>query len=159
MSCPIIPLQAPLPRLHISSEDDIYSLTQMMHTGLTHFTGRGLPTIWSCFSVLEERPLLTTSFTAVDAAIIRDWAVQLDRWLARFNKPGRGYFIPIILLMLTTFQDCSHPRMIVGSYFASTFSTGCWCYLSIIQLAGLIYLLHRPLLLSGMNCWFQHERH
>ena len=159
MSCPIIPLQAPLPRLHISPEDDIYSLTQMMHTGLTHFTGRGLPTIWSCFSALEERPLLTTSFTAVDAAIIRDWAVQLDRWLARFNKPGRTYFIFIKLIMLTNFQDCSHPRVIVGLCFASTSSTGCWCYLSIIQLAGLIYLQHQPLLLNGMNCWFQHERH
>lgn len=89
MSCPIIPLQAPLARLHISSEDDIYSLTQMLHTGLTHFTGRGLPTIWSCFSSPQERPMVTASLTAVDAAIIRDWAVQLDRWLARFNKPGR----------------------------------------------------------------------
>ncbi|KFZ10776.1 hypothetical protein V501_05048 [Pseudogymnoascus sp. VKM F-4519 (FW-2642)] len=91
MSCPIIPLQAPLARLHISSEDDIYSLTQMLHTGLTHFTGRGLPTIWSCFSSPQERPMLTASLTAVDAAIIRDWAVQLDRWLARFNKPGRHF--------------------------------------------------------------------
>lgn len=85
MSCPIIPLHAPLPRLHISSEDEINSLTQMMHTGLTHFTGRGLPTIWSCFSTAAEQSLLTSPFTPVDAAVIRDWATQLDRWLARFN--------------------------------------------------------------------------
>lgn len=37
--------------------------------------------------------MLTASLTAVDAAIIRDWAVQLDRWLARFNKPGRKFTI------------------------------------------------------------------
>jgi len=85
MSCPIIPLHVPLPRLHISSEDEINSLTQMMHTGLTHFTGRGLPTIWSCFSTAAEQSLLTSPFTPVDAAVIRDWATQLDRWLARFN--------------------------------------------------------------------------
>lgn len=91
MSYPIIPLHAPLTRLHISAEDDIYSLTQMMHTGLTHFTGRGLPTIWSWFSTPVETPLLTTPFTAVDAAVIRDWANQLDRWLARFNKPSREF--------------------------------------------------------------------
>jgi len=30
MSCPIIPLHAPLSRLHVSSEDDINSLSQMM---------------------------------------------------------------------------------------------------------------------------------
>ncbi|KAH6666397.1 hypothetical protein B0J14DRAFT_202146 [Halenospora varia] len=89
MSCPIIPVQAPLSRLRISQEDDIYSLTQMMHTGLTHFTGRDLPTIWSCFSAPGEWPLLTTPFTAVDGAVIRDWATQLDRWLARFNTPSR----------------------------------------------------------------------
>ncbi|KAL3424256.1 hypothetical protein PVAG01_03537 [Phlyctema vagabunda] len=91
MSCPIIPLHAPLPRLHISSEDDINSLTQMMHTGLTHFTGRGLPTIWSCFSASIESPLLTSPFTPVDAAVIRDWATQLDRWLARFNTSSRKF--------------------------------------------------------------------
>lgn len=152
MSCPIIPQQAPLSRLHISSEDDIYSLTQMMHTGLTHFTGRGLPTIWSCFSASQERPHLTDSLTAVDAAIIRDWAVQLDRWLQRFNKPGRKCFNFIIYITLTASQDNSHPRITVGLYFASTSSTGCWCYLSITQRADLIYLQHQPLLLSAMNC-------
>ncbi|RDW79782.1 hypothetical protein BP6252_04420 [Coleophoma cylindrospora] len=89
MSCPIIPLHAPLSRLHVSSEDDIYSLSQMMHTGLTHFTGRGLPTIWSCFSTATETTFLSSPFTPVDAAVIRDWATQLDRWLARFNTQRR----------------------------------------------------------------------
>jgi hypothetical protein len=89
MACPIIPLHAPLPRLHISSDNQIHALTQMMHTGLTHFTGRGLPTIWSFFSssgAPESHTISpTTPFTGVDAAMIRDWARQLDDWLARFN--------------------------------------------------------------------------
>lgn len=63
----------------------------MMHTGLTHFTGRGLPTIWSCFSKRVEEPLVTAPFTPVDAAVIRDWAAQLDRWLARFNSASRKH--------------------------------------------------------------------
>jgi hypothetical protein len=92
MSCPIIPLHAPLSRLHVSSEDDINSLSQMMHTGLTHFTGRGLPTIWSCFSMVTDQPHLTSPFTPVDAAVIRDWAAQLDRWLARFNRSSGTVF-------------------------------------------------------------------
>lgn len=86
MSCPIIPFHAPLPRLHIPPDDDINSLTQMMHMGLTHFTGRGLPSIWSCFSTPPEKPILASPFTPVDAAVIRDWATQLDRWLARFTS-------------------------------------------------------------------------
>ncbi|RFU26520.1 hypothetical protein B7463_g9817, partial [Scytalidium lignicola] len=89
MSCPILPLHAPLARLHTSPEDDVNSLSQMMHTGLTHFTGRGLPTIWSCFSPSAEEPILSSSFTPIDAAVIRDWASQLDRWLARFNTRSR----------------------------------------------------------------------
>jgi hypothetical protein len=58
----------------------------MMHTGLTHFTGRGLPTIWSYFT--SESPVAmdpSTSFSGVDAAVIRDWARQLDNWLAEFG--------------------------------------------------------------------------
>jgi hypothetical protein len=53
MSCPIVPKDAPLPslrQLQTSAKDPFYSLTQMMHTGLSHFTGRGLPTIWSFIS-------------------------------------------------------------------------------------------------------------
>lgn len=48
MSCPIVPKEAPLPslrQLQTSAKDPFYSLTQMMHIGLSHFTGRGLPTI------------------------------------------------------------------------------------------------------------------
>ncbi|KIM92782.1 hypothetical protein OIDMADRAFT_139064, partial [Oidiodendron maius Zn] len=86
MSCPIIPLHPPLPRLHISPDDDINSLSQMMHMGLTHFTGRGIPSIWSWFTTASEKSTLTSPFTPVDAAVIRDWATQLDRWLSRFTS-------------------------------------------------------------------------
>lgn len=86
MSCPVIPLEAPLTRLHISPNDQLYRLSRMMHTGLTHFTGRGLPTIWSCFSKVPEETLNHASpFTGVDSAVIRDWARQLDDWLAQFS--------------------------------------------------------------------------
>ncbi|KAH7007230.1 hypothetical protein EDB80DRAFT_456041 [Ilyonectria destructans] len=86
LSCPAIPIIAPFPRLRISLQDQLYRLSRMMHTGLTHFTGRGLPTIWSCFSgelavVIDP----AVSFSDVDAAVIRDWARQLDDWLVEFG--------------------------------------------------------------------------
>ncbi|OLN97757.1 hypothetical protein CCHL11_07951 [Colletotrichum chlorophyti] len=86
LSCPIIPIEAPLPRLKIPMQDQLYRLSRMMHTGLTHFTGRGLPTIWSCF---ESEPSVSqnssVSFSGVDGAVIRDWARQLDDWLVEFS--------------------------------------------------------------------------
>ena len=93
LSCPVIPLEPPLQSLKISHRDQLHRLSRMMHTGLTHFTGRGLPTIWSCF---DQAPAavanITTSnsFTAVDAAIIRDWARQLDDWLIEFSQRADG---------------------------------------------------------------------
>ncbi|KAK7987394.1 hypothetical protein PG989_007709 [Apiospora arundinis] len=88
LSCPIIPIEAPLPTLQISPRDQLYRLSRMMHTGLAHFTGRGLPTIWSCFT--SDAPPDTTGatapFSAVDAAVIRDWARQLDEWLVDFSS-------------------------------------------------------------------------
>ncbi|WDK12789.1 hypothetical protein CGRA01v4_04070 [Colletotrichum graminicola] len=86
LSCPVIPIEAPLPRLKIPLQDQLYRLSRMMHTGLTHFTGRGLPTIWSCF---ETEPTVaqisSVSFSGVDGAVIRDWARQLDDWLVEFS--------------------------------------------------------------------------
>lgn len=87
MSCPVIPIEAPLPTLQISHRDQLYRLSRMMHTGLTHFTGRGLPTIWSCFTGgIPDSANWTSTFTAVDAAVIRDWARQLDEWLVEFSN-------------------------------------------------------------------------
>ena len=90
LSCPVIPIESPLPTLNIGYRDQLYRLSRMMHTGLTHFTGRGLPTIWSVFTEGMGKGFQPTtaaaSFTAVDAAIIRDWAHQLDAWLVEFSN-------------------------------------------------------------------------
>ncbi|KAI1344499.1 hypothetical protein F5Y15DRAFT_113348 [Xylariaceae sp. FL0016] len=87
LTCPVIPIEAPLPALQTSNRDQLYRLSRMMHTGLTHFTGRGLPTIWSCFSTSPPDMVNSNfSFTAVDAAVIRDWARQLDDWLVEFSN-------------------------------------------------------------------------
>jgi hypothetical protein len=91
LSCPVIPIESPLPGLQTPHRDQLYRLSRMMHTGLTHFTGRGLPTIWSCFQ--NDQPLisnLAASFTAIDAAVIRDWARQLDEWLEEFSRAVDG---------------------------------------------------------------------
>ncbi|KAG5788685.1 hypothetical protein H9Q69_012241 [Fusarium xylarioides] len=86
LSCPVIPIVAPLPILRMSPLDQLYKLSRMMHTGLSHFTGRRLPTIWSCF---QESSLSyhgsATSFTAIDGILIKDWAKQLDEWLQEFK--------------------------------------------------------------------------
>lgn len=87
LTCPIIPIDPPIPALRISNHDQLYRLSRMMHTGLSRFAGRGLPTIWSCFG--DNPPTNTTSpypFTAVDAAVIRDWARYLDDWLGELAR-------------------------------------------------------------------------
>ncbi|RMZ32086.1 hypothetical protein D0859_03802 [Hortaea werneckii] len=87
LTCPTLPLEPPLHSIQMSSTDQLYSLSRMMHVGLTHFAGRGLPTIWSYF-VKNGNPdvaLTRHSYSGVDTAVIRDWARQLDDWLARFS--------------------------------------------------------------------------
>ncbi|KKK12039.1 hypothetical protein ARAM_000985 [Aspergillus rambellii] len=87
LSCPVIPIESPLLGLQTSHRDQLYRLSRMMHTGLTHFTGRGLPTIWSCFTSQTQPTInLHSNFTPVDAAVIRDWARQLDEWLVEFSQ-------------------------------------------------------------------------
>ncbi|KAL2869644.1 uncharacterized protein BJX67DRAFT_370833 [Aspergillus lucknowensis] len=91
LSCPVIPIESPLPGLQNSQRDQLYRLSRMMHTGLTHFAGRGLPTIWSCFTGDVSTVVnLTSNFTAVDTAVIRDWARQLDEWLVEFSQTLEG---------------------------------------------------------------------
>ncbi|KUJ15456.1 uncharacterized protein LY89DRAFT_113348 [Mollisia scopiformis] len=93
MSCPIVPKEAPLPslrQLQTAAKDPFYSLTQMMHTGLSHFTGRGLPTIWSFISSnqVDSAQRTPAVFTEADSKVIREWARQLDDWLVQWNKPN-----------------------------------------------------------------------
>ena len=90
LSCPIIPIESPLPGLQMPHSDPLYRLSRMMHTGLTHFTGRGLPTIWSCFGQVPQTTIHIANFTAVDAAVIRDWARQLDEWLVELSQRFEG---------------------------------------------------------------------
>lgn len=92
LSCPVLPIEAPLPGLRTSHRDQLHRLTRMMHTGLTHFAGRRLPTIWSSFTSDVSAVSLTSSssFTAVDTAVMRDWARQLDEWLVEFTQSSEG---------------------------------------------------------------------
>ncbi|KAG4410849.1 hypothetical protein IFR04_016020, partial [Cadophora malorum] len=93
MSCPILPKEAPLPSLRqiqSAAKDPFYSLTQMMHIGLSHFVGRGLPTIWSFISSDQVDGTIRppSAFTEADGKVIREWARQLDDWLVLWNKPN-----------------------------------------------------------------------
>lgn len=94
MSCPILPRKAPLAsllQLQTSGGDPYDHLTQMMHIGLSHFTGRGIPTIWSfLFSNESERSTqAATPFTENDLGVIKHWARQLDDWLVRYSGVSR----------------------------------------------------------------------
>lgn len=89
LASPVIPIEPPLTSLQTSHRDQLYRLSRMMHTGLVHFAGRGLPTIWSYLAndlVNQPNIQATPPFTAVDAAVMRDWARQLDDWLEEFTR-------------------------------------------------------------------------
>ncbi|KAF2707307.1 hypothetical protein K504DRAFT_483431 [Pleomassaria siparia CBS 279.74] len=93
LSCTVIPLKAPLPslrQLQSFTEDPFHRLTEMMHAGLSHFTGRSLPTIWSFISSTQSEEGATPNFpfTDMDAEVIRTWAKNLDDWLVSSNKPN-----------------------------------------------------------------------
>lgn len=89
LTCPVVPIEPPFPALQIPHHDPLYRLSRMMHTGLSRFSGRGLPTIWSCFTNnLANNLPSSIPFTPIDAAVIRDWARSLDDWLVEFAKTG-----------------------------------------------------------------------
>ncbi|KAB8074849.1 hypothetical protein BDV29DRAFT_116141 [Aspergillus leporis] len=90
MCYPLLPKQPPTPALQQlnSQEGDAYrGLSQMMHQGLSHFVGRGLPTIWSFVSAtgVDTMTGVRTPFTDEDSRVIRLWARRLDDWLVRYN--------------------------------------------------------------------------
>lgn len=94
MSYPLLPRHAPAPgiqRLDSQQGNAFQGLAEMMHFGLSHFVGRGLPTIWSSISadgtemVSEPR----SPFTPNDLQIIRHWARKLDDWLVLYNGASR----------------------------------------------------------------------
>jgi len=92
--CTVVPLKAPLlslRRLQSFAEDPFNRLTEMMHTGLSHFTGRGLPTIWSFVSFDQPKSCSTYffPFRDRDAQVIREWVKNLDDWLVSSHSEFR----------------------------------------------------------------------
>ena len=90
MSYPLLPRQPPTPgiqRLDSHQGNAFQGLAEMMHYGLSHFVGRGLPTIWSSINaeVSDRVPVARNSFTEHDSEVIRLWARKLDDWLVRYN--------------------------------------------------------------------------
>lgn len=94
MSYPVLPRHAPHPSLqsHDNHKSNAFQgLAEMMHYGMSHFVGRGLPTIWSSINadVSEDMPVVRTPFTETDSQVIRLWARKLDDWLVRYNGASR----------------------------------------------------------------------
>lgn len=96
MSYPLIPRQPPTPgiqRLDSHQGNAFQGLAEMMHFGLSHFVGRGLPTIWCSINadVADCIPAVLSPFTERDSEVIRLWARKLDDWLVRYNGASRQY--------------------------------------------------------------------
>ncbi|KAJ5300834.1 uncharacterized protein N7443_005836 [Penicillium atrosanguineum] len=90
MSYPLLPRQPPTPgiqRLDSHQGNAFQGLAEMMHYGLSHFVGRGLPTIWCSINAecAERAPVPRNPFTEHDSEVIRLWARKLDDWLVRYN--------------------------------------------------------------------------
>ncbi|KAJ5788332.1 hypothetical protein N7457_003322 [Penicillium paradoxum] len=90
MSYPLLPRHAPAPgiqRLDSHQGHAFQGLAEMMHFGLSHFVGRGLPSIWSSINASEADtvPATCSPFTENDSRVIRHWARKLDDWLVRYN--------------------------------------------------------------------------
>ncbi|OQD82606.1 hypothetical protein PENANT_c020G09474 [Penicillium antarcticum] len=90
MSYPLVPRHAPAPgiqRLDSHQGNAFQGLAEMMHYGLSHFVGRGLPTIWASINTNETDIVaaVRTPFTENDSQVIRLWARKLDNWLVRYS--------------------------------------------------------------------------
>lgn len=90
MSYPLLPRQPPIPgiqRLDNQPGHAFQGLAEMMHSGLSHFVGRGLPTIWCSINadITDRIPVVRSPFTEQDSEVIRLWARRLDEWLVRYN--------------------------------------------------------------------------
>ncbi|KAJ5175266.1 uncharacterized protein N7482_001143 [Penicillium canariense] len=90
MSYPLLPRQPPSPsiqRLDSQQPNAFQGLADMMHYGLSHFVGRGLPTIWCSINedLSGHTHISQSSFTEHDSEVIRLWARKLDDWLVLYN--------------------------------------------------------------------------
>jgi len=102
-------MKAPLPslrQLQSFVEDPFNRLTEMMHVGLSHFSGRGLPTIWSFISCndLGGRTLPMSSYTDADAKVIGDWARSLDDWLSSSNSESTDNNVYFVADLVRTYE-------------------------------------------------------
>lgn len=96
MSYPLLPRHPANPtiqRLDSSQGNAFQGLAEMMHFGLSHFVGRGLPSIWSSLNADDADivPTARSPFTESDLQVIRHWARKLDDWLVRYNGSSREY--------------------------------------------------------------------
>lgn len=94
MSYPLLPRHPANPtiqRLDSSQGNAFQGLAEMMHFGLSHFVGRGLPSIWSSLNADDADivPTARSPFTESDSQVIRHWARKLDDWLVRYNGSSR----------------------------------------------------------------------
>ena len=119
MSYPMLPRQPPTPgiqRVDNHQGNAYQGLSDMMHYGLSHFVGRGLPTIWSSInSDVPDNPSVQTSFTKQDSEVIRVWARKIDDWLVRYNGSSRklsscGLYSGEVISNYDFFQN--HPHRI-----------------------------------------------
>lgn len=94
MTHPLLPRQPPtsgIQRLETQHGNAFQGLADMMHYGLSHFVGKGLPTIWCSINadISGNIPASQSSFSDHDSDVIRLWARKLDDWLVRYNGTSR----------------------------------------------------------------------
>ncbi|KAF3386726.1 hypothetical protein F1880_000869 [Penicillium rolfsii] len=90
MTQPLLPRQPPtsgIQRLETQHGTAFQGLADMMHYGLSHFVGKGLPTVWCSINadISGDIPAPQSSFSDHDSDVIRLWARKLDDWLVRYN--------------------------------------------------------------------------
>ncbi|OOQ88392.1 hypothetical protein PEBR_13737 [Penicillium brasilianum] len=90
MTHPLLPRQPPksgIQRLDNYHGNAFQGLADMMHYGLSHFVGKGLPTVWCTINADISANISTphSSFSDHDSDVIRLWARKLDDWLVRYN--------------------------------------------------------------------------
>jgi hypothetical protein len=105
MSYPLLPRHPPNPdlqRVDSHQGNAFQGLAEMMHYGMSHFVGRGIPTIWSSVNsdVADAIPVVRTPFTENDSKVIRLWARKLDDWLVRYNGASRKNFSPWVFVVI-----------------------------------------------------------
>lgn len=148
MTYPVLPRQPPgssVQRLNTHHGSAFQDLADMMHYGLSHFVGKGLPTIWCSINtdLAPDTPVLESDFSAHDSNVIRLWARKLDDWLVRYNGTSRKFpqqssaNVRRELCALTTPKN-RVPRIGRGfSFCSNTTYTNSMCFLYTIRPVGL----------------------